>query len=101
VTLLDYYKEDFKRFNTGIVLVIKENDNKEQIKNLFAEMKIKYRLFFDRDDYLLENNPVISANPLCRTFIIDKNMKVIWIGSPVTNTKSIEGYRKMMEILMQ
>jgi hypothetical protein len=101
VTLLDYYKEDFKRFNTGIVLIIKEDDNKEQIKNLFAEMKIKHHLYFDRNDYLLENNPIISANPLCRTFIIDKNMKVIWIGSPITNTKSIEGYREMMEIIVQ
>ncbi|MDR2773235.1 MAG: redoxin domain-containing protein [Tannerella sp.] len=99
VTLLDRYRDDLKKFNTSVVLIIKENDNREQIKELFAGMKIEYPFFFDKDDYLLENNHIISTNPLCHTFIIDKNMKIIWIGSPVANAKSIERYRKMMKMI--
>jgi hypothetical protein len=99
VTLLDHYKDDFKKFNTGVALIIKENDDKEQIRDMFVEMKIKHPLFFDKDDYLLKNNPIIATNPLCHTFIVDRNMKVIRIGSPVANTKSIERYREMMKIL--
>jgi hypothetical protein len=101
VTILDHYSDDLKKFNTGVVLIIKENDNMEQIRELFAGMKIKHLLFFDRDDYLLKNNPIISTNPLCHTFIIDKDLKVIWIGSPVANIKSIERYREMMKIITQ
>jgi hypothetical protein len=96
ITLLDHYKDDFEKFNTGIALIIKENDDKEQIRDMFVEMKIKYPLFFDKDDYLLKNNPIISTNPLCHTFIIDRDMKVIWIGSPIANAKSIERYRELM-----
>ena len=96
LTLLDHYKDDFEKFNTGVVFIIKENEHKEQIRNMFTEMKMKYPLFFDKDDCFLKNNPLISTNPLCHTFIIDSDMKVIWIGSPIANTKSIERYRELM-----
>ena len=94
--LLDHYKDDFEKFNTGVVLIIKDNDNKEQIRTMFIEMKMKYPLFFDKDNRLLENNPIISTNSLCHTFIIDRDMKVIWIGSPIASTKSIKRYRELM-----
>ncbi|MDR0743815.1 MAG: redoxin domain-containing protein [Tannerella sp.] len=101
LTILNQYAEDFEKFNTDIVLVIDESENKKQIEESFTGMKIEYLFFFDKDNYLLKNNPIISTNLLCRTFIIDKNMEVIWIGSPIANAKSIEGYRRMMEVIMQ
>jgi hypothetical protein len=99
LTILNQYAEDFEKFNTDIVLVIDESENKKQIEESFAKIKIQHLLFFDKDGYLLNNNPVISANILCRSFITDTNMKVIWIGYPHANSKSIERYREMMKVL--
>jgi hypothetical protein len=100
VTLLGHYKSDFEKFSTEIILITKEDGNKEQIKTMFSEMGINYPLLFDREDGFLTKNPVISSNRLCRAFIVDRKMKVIWIGSPVETAKSMERYREMMKLFI-
>ncbi len=62
-------------------------------------MKVSYLLFFDKESSFLNKNPIISTNLLCRTFIIDMSMKVIWVGYPHANAKSIKRYREVMKIL--
>jgi peroxiredoxin len=96
VTLLKQYKNDLDKFNIGVVLITKENENREDVINLFSNMSIEYPLLFDKDDYLFKNNPIISSNTSCRTFIIDKDMKVVFIGSPIENNESVERFRKTM-----
>jgi hypothetical protein len=100
-TTLNHYKDDFEKFNTDMVLIVDESEgkNKEQIEDFFSDMRIRNLLFFDEDNYLLDKNPIISTNHLCRAFIVDTSMKVIWIGYPHANAKSIERYREMMKIL--
>lgn len=99
ITTLNYYKDDFEKFNTDIVLVVEEDENQQFITDFFTEMKIPYSLFFDRDDYLLSHNPIISKNPLCHAFITDKDRKVIWVGYPHANAETLERYKKMMHLL--
>lgn len=102
VDMLKHYKSDFDKFYTGIALIIQDGDKKderrEDVRFLLKEAGMDYPIIFDENDEFIKNNKAIS-NKLCRTFIVDKDKKVIWIGSPIQNEKSMTRYRRIMFLL--
>ena len=47
-----------------------------------------------------QKNPFVKSCTLCNTFITDKDNTVIWLGSPIESSASLEKYRKMMSLLV-
>lgn len=95
---ISHFKSEFDTYNTGIIITINGKADKDSTAMLLNEMRINYPVVFDTHSELFSLNKVIKNHHICRTFIIDKNYNVIWIGSPVKNSESLERYRKTMEI---
>jgi peroxiredoxin len=101
IKLFKYYKNDFEKYQTEIILIAEENDKKSQLLSLLRDMKIDYPLLFSPDHQFLERNRTIRSNSFCRTFVIDNDKKVIWIGNPILSAETIGRYREMMNLLIE
>lgn len=100
VNLLKTYKNEFSKFRTGIILMIQDCNKNDDVKFIMKEMGIDYPLVFDYKESFKSKNKAMDKN-ICQTFIMNKQNKVIWIGSPIQNEKSLTLYRKMMKKLIR
>lgn len=100
VNLLKIYESDWEKFKTGILLVIQDNDKKDEILSLMNDLDIQYPVFFDVGNHFKESNRAVQ-HEIAQTFVMDKENKVIWIGSPIKNEQTLIRYRKMMNMLLE
>lgn len=100
VKMLNAYSSDFKKFSTGILLIIQDGEKNEEISFIINDLEIDYPVIFDKNNKFIENNKSIQSK-ICQTFIMDKEYKVIWIGSPIQNKETLTRYYKMMNLLIR
>lgn len=98
---LCYRKSELAEYDTGVLLIIEDNDKKDEIRTLITDMHINLDYIFDVKNEFAKANPIMAENPICDMCLIDKTGKVIWLGSPIRNEQSLERYRKMMQILQK
>ncbi len=97
IGVLDFHRNDLERFGVKVLLMIPEVSRVEA-EEFMEQVGVDYPVLYEKDDEFRKANGLMN-NPMCKTFVMDGNNKVIWIGSPVQNDKSWKRYCKMMEML--
>ena len=59
-----------------------------------------YPLFLDRNATFVKLNPNLPQNPKLHTFLLDKNNKVVCVGSPLHNASLWAFYKKTIQSMM-
>lgn len=77
-----------------VVFVINTVDSVE-IKSLFEKEKMTVPLFFDHKNAFFVKNKIPKENNL-HTFLLDKNNRVVLIGSPINNEKMWNLYKEVI-----
>ncbi len=98
---LSYRKYELADLSTGVLLVLEDNDRKTEISELISDMHIDFDYVFDENNMFRSANPLMAENPLCDMCLIDKKREIIWLGSPIQNSESMERYRKLMTELLK
>lgn len=59
----------------------------EEVKYAMEEVMIGFPVYIDTLYLTARNNPQLPANPLMHTFLVDKEGKVLLVGSPLKSRK--------------
>lgn len=95
INKLKYHQQLFRDVRSGQCLLVQDTSERSGVAELIASFDFPFPALFDADDAILRENPVLS-NALAKTFIMDREYNIIWVGSPIQNEKSLELYTKMM-----
>ncbi len=93
VDMLKLYKEKFIEFNTGILIIAQRKD--KNVKSILDNMGIDFPIFYDDSEFILKNK--LMYNSLLHTFLINREKKVIWVGSPIRTENSWNLFCQMMK----
>lgn len=86
---------DFNQLHSEILLVIRvvdENKTNEILNNLC----IDYPVIYDRNGEFREFNYFLNE-PIFKTFVIDKQKNIIWMGLPIETSKTWKLFNKMIK----
>ena len=97
VTMFSYHADMLAESKTDVCLLLSTqgNEEKEEILSRISQMDLFYAHLFDENNSSVSNNKYLK-NPLCQTFVIDKNYRVIWVGNPIRSEESIKLYTEMI-----
>lgn len=93
IDMLKMYKEKFIEFNIDI-LIIAQRKNKN-VESILDNMGIDFPIFFDNSEFIIKNK--LMYNSLLHTFLINREKKVIWVGSPIRTENSWNIFCQMMK----
>ena len=70
--------------------------------NIYLRMAdFEYPVYIDNRSFFHEINPDIPSDERMHTFLLDKNNKVVLVGSPLHNEPLWELYKELIEIQMK
>ena len=76
---------------------------KEDFGNLYMLLKadrFDYPIFIDRNATFVQQNPKIPKNHQLHSFLLDKNNRVVMVGSPLHNPTLWELYKRTIQKMM-
>jgi hypothetical protein len=92
-----YMLHDFSKVSTENILIINSQEE-TKIKDILSELYIDYPVFFDKTGELKKENKFLNED-LFQYFVIDKDMNIIWLGSPILSKESWILYNKLINKL--
>ena len=95
ISIFKHYNSIFSLYNTNIVLIT-ERSNQEEITMLLNKMDINYPIIYD-DNYEFINKNKLMTDPILYTFVINAKKEIIWIGSPITDSKTWDLFYKLIQ----
>ena len=96
----DNFIKDAQKYQGQLKFYFLFSPNKEDAKTVQFALKANifdYPIFIDSAGVFAKENPHLPKNPQLHTFLLDKNNKVILVGSPLNNPKIEEMFYKMVE----
>jgi hypothetical protein len=92
IALWKKHSEELTRSNTGILLVI-QNSDEETVINALKSVKVTFPFIIDRGKKFKVKN--IKAL-ITGTFVMNKNRKVIFTGSPIATEETWISFVKLV-----
>lgn len=85
-TLWKNFTEKLEESNTRLIIILK-SDRVREIQEILTYYDIDFPAFTDPEGHFRTVNR-LPENPLLHTFLVDKNNRVAFVGSPIQNEKS-------------
>ena len=73
----------------------------ENLKSGLHVHRFDLPVFYDPDGAFERANPQLPANPLFHTFLLDRDNRVVLVGSPIGNPKMWELYKSTIDRLVE
>ena len=74
-------------------VIIAHSDAKDEIRMALDDLKIEYPVYCDPDDgYIKDNN--LSVKAIYRSFLLDKNNRVVVVGEPLNRPELWKLYKQ-------
>lgn len=86
--------------NVDLVFYIRSIDF-ESVQGFLSEVNFKYPFFIDPNSDILFNNNIPLNKSTLHTFLLDKDNKIVLIGSPLGNPKLADLYKHQIQQLSQ
>lgn len=87
---LYHWKEFIDKFETVAFYFIIAPQSKAAVSSLprhFYKTSLNYPIFIDENYSFMRNNPHIPSDPTYHNLLLDKDNKVLMVGSPIYNDK--------------
>lgn len=85
--------------SVGFVIIIYPTD-KIELKTALSALKLQNSLLYDTNNNFLKDNKLTNILARNRTFLLDKNNKIILVGEPLNKTKLWELYKNSIQTLI-
>lgn len=86
--------EDFTRSGKVSILIFVRTQDEKELERYMADIGFSHPFFIDpKGDLLFENN-IPYDKPLLHTFLLDRNNRVVLVGSPLGNPKLESLYKR-------
>ena len=96
LTYWKYYQREVNKYKIKNILIAQSAEH--DLIKYFDDFGISYPVIFDaKGEFKLKNK--LSDNPKYHTIIINKDKKVIWIGSPVLDHRTWDLFIQMLKSL--
>ncbi len=86
---------EFGEENLRFVFVFAYKDERE-LTGAVKEYMFDFPVYYDPQEAFREQNPFISGNPLCHTFLVDENNRIVLVGDPVRNPNMLPLYKEQV-----
>ena len=86
-------KEELKKMNTGIVLIV-NNPEEEVVYNTLESLQLEFPVTFDKLSTIKQKNDILINKSV---FMINKEKEVIWLGLPIQNEKTWDLFCKTIQ----
>ena len=73
----------------------------ENLKSGLHVHRFDLPVFYDPDGAFERSNPQLPENPLFHTFLLDRDNRVVLVGSPIGNPKMWELYKSTIDRLVE
>ncbi len=100
IRFIDMCKSEFSEMGLEPVVVVGKNSSfpaQDIIKSIRDDMGFDYPVVFDDSGYMLSENPVLRKYDICRTFVIDRDGTVLWLGNPAQNSRTLDLFKQHMQ----
>lgn len=89
-------KDELEELGINVILLVKNTD-KELVHAILKDMHIQFPVFFDENGFFKTKNE-LPNDVNFQDLIIDKDYRVIWLGSPFFDKNSWEKFKQMIRI---
>jgi peroxiredoxin len=96
LTLWKTHREELSRSNTGILLVI-HNSDEQAIINTLKSIKVTFPFIIDRGRKFKAKNIGIFGMAHDNTFVMDKDRKMVFPGSPIASEEKWKSFVKFVK----
>lgn len=84
--------------NVRIISIYRINsENSDAVYHKLCNLRVSSEVFFDTCGIFRGVNPKIPQNKLYHTFVLNKNNRIIFVGSPVNNNETERIFKKVIQ----
>ena len=80
-----------------IYLFTPKKHDSRRVKVSLRSNTLDYPIFIDRNATFAKQNPNLPQDPKLHTFLVDKNNKVVFVGSPLHNSSFLAFYKMTIQ----
>ena len=84
-----YQHPIFEKYNIGCILILSPETSVEQIKMTKELCSNQIKFIIDYDSDFVNDNYTIFQNPAYKTFMIDADNRIKWVGNPLESHKTL------------
>ena len=93
--------EEFSSFGDVAILFYVTTSDFESLRKPLKDIEFDYPFFIDPNSDILFNNNIPLNKSTLHTFLLDKDNKIVLIGSPLGNPKLADLYKHQIQQLSQ
>jgi hypothetical protein len=97
LTLWKRHKKELDECNTGVLFVIQNSDEQTVLKTL-KTLELIFPFVFDKGKKIKTNNDIFKFTNE-NIFVLNRNLNVIFLGSPVANRQKWNMFKKKVGTL--
>ena len=77
------------------------HDKREMVQQTIADYRLQFPVLLDTAGIFERSNPQLPENPVFHTFLLDRDNRVVLVGSPIGNPKMWELYKSTIDRLVE